>query len=598
MKRTCHTKGFASPQFSNGTDFSLPGSTADRYTYAYSYDNFGRLTSSERFEGTSDSATNAFSEKNLSFDRNGNILTLTRYGNGTADIKDNFTYSYDGNRLKKLDGTYNGAAITHTTLSGGNTTQTPGTADYIYDGNGNMTLDALRNITLTYDINNLVSTVSRNDTLLSTYFYLADGTKYKVVDRENKGRVYIWPFSYALEKIGNTVYSYLEGIDTDSGRIMVLRKQNGNQTTADYTTAFFVKDHLGSTRVMLNAQGDILERNAYYPFGLQMNQGKSYPTLTDRLPQLYSGYISPTPVRRDLYNGKEIQTTAETDYLDYGFRQYDPVTARWFNIDPKTEKYLPLTPYNYCASEPVNRIETNGSVFLDINNYSTHIDDEGRIITVINDGDFGVYQHGRNADGGKPTEYMIKKRAKKWGPSSGGTKVGETLYWDEFIDPETKTASTNYKIQLRKSFDPIISEKHSKAEKMSLDEIALNSLPEAEFDIKKDYPNEGRLLDGKYATSRSAGNFLAGYNARHGTMPGIIPGIHISHKTFQKQAGLLHIASKSRNKLTLAQLVLVCAYLYTHENASPLYQPPYWGENYYQHRMSLDGWNYNPQKSK
>ena len=262
MKTYCHIKGLAFLQFSNGTDFTLPGSTADRYIYAYSYDSFGRLTESARYAGTSSSATNAFTERNISFDRNGNILTLTRYGNGTADIKDNFTYSYDGNRLKKLDGTYNGAAITHSTQSGGNTTQTPGTADYIYDGNGNMTLDALRNITLTYDINNLVSTVSRNDTLLSTYHYLADGTKYKVVNRENKGRAYIGPFSYALEKIGNTVYSYLEGIDTDGGRIMVLRKQNGNQTTADYTTAFFVKDHLGSTRVMLNAQGDILERNA------------------------------------------------------------------------------------------------------------------------------------------------------------------------------------------------------------------------------------------------------------------------------------------------------------------------------------------------
>ena len=371
-------------QYSNGTDFTLPGSTADKYTYAYSYDNFGRLTSSERFEGTSSSATNAFSEKNLSFDRNGNILTLTRYGNGNADIKDNFTYSYDGNRLKKLDGTFNGAAITHSTQSGGNTTQTPGTADYIYDGNGNMTLDALRNITLTYDINNLVSTVSRNDTLLSTYFYLADGTKYKVVDKDNKGRVYIGPFSYALEKIGNTVYSYLEGIDTDSGRIMVLRKQNGNQVAADYTTAFFVRDHLGSTRVMLNSQGDILERNAYYPFGLQMNQGKAYPTLTERLPQLYSGYVSSTPTRRDLYNGKELQTAAGTDYLDYGFRQYDQTIARWFNIDPKADKYLSLTPYNYCAGNPISLIDLYGRA-------STEYDTTGKVISDLGGKDYDFY---------------------------------------------------------------------------------------------------------------------------------------------------------------------------------------------------------------
>ena len=356
MKRNCHIKGLALIQFSHGTDFTLPGSTEDRYTYAYSYDSFGRLTSSERFEGTSGSATNAFSEKNLSFDGNGNILTLTRYGNGNSTIRDSLIYSYSGNRIEKLHGAYNGQAITHTVQNN----PVPGTADYIYDGNGNMTLDALRNITLTYDINNLVSTVSRNDTLLSTYYYLADGTKYKVVDKDNKGRAYIGPFSYALEKIGNTVYSYLEGIDTDGGRIMVLRKQNGNQTTADYTTAFFVKDHLGSTRVMLNALGDILERNAYYPFGLQMNQGKAYPTLTERLQQLYTGYISPTPARRDLYNGKEIQTAAGTYYLDYGFRQYDPVTARWMAVDQKAEKYLTITPFNYAINSPIVVMDRKG----------------------------------------------------------------------------------------------------------------------------------------------------------------------------------------------------------------------------------------------
>ena len=244
--------------------------------------------------------------------------------------------------------------------NGSDFTLLAGTPDYTYDGNGNMTLDALRNISLIYDINNLVSTVSRNDTLLATYHYLADGTKYKVIDPDNNGRIYIGPFSYTTAKTGNTVYSYLEGIDTDGGRIMVVRKQSGTQNTYDYTTAFFVRDHLGSTRVMLNAQGDILERNAYYPFGLQMNQGKAYPILTQRLPQLYSGYISPTPARRDLYNGKEIQTAAGTDYLDYGFRQYDPTIARWFNIDPKAEKYLSLTPYSYCAGNPILHIDEKG----------------------------------------------------------------------------------------------------------------------------------------------------------------------------------------------------------------------------------------------
>jgi|GEM_PF-5984569 len=235
------------------------------------------------------------------------------------------------------------------------------------------------------------TTVSRNDTLLSTYHYLADGTKYKVMDPDNNGRVYIGPFFYTTAKAGNTVYSYLEGIDTDGGRIMIVRKQSGTQNTYDYTTAFFVKDHLGSTRVMLNAQGDILERNAYYPFGLQMNQGKAYPTLTERLPQLYAGYISSTPARRDIYNGKELQTAAGTDYLDYGFRQYDQTIARWFNIDPKAEKYLPITPYNYCAVNPVLLLDYHGDTLSYINASPKDIQS---IINIYNQGLGGYYTVG------------------------------------------------------------------------------------------------------------------------------------------------------------------------------------------------------------
>ena len=242
------------------------------------------------------------------------------------------------------------------------------TADYIYDGNGNMTYDALRHIAMTYDINNLVSTVSRNDTLLSTYTYLADGTKYKVLDTAGNGRSYIGPFCMAIEKTGTgssaQIKAYLESIDTDSGRILAIREQTGSGanilTNTAYTTAFFTKDHLGSVRAVTDARGNILERNAYYPFGLQNNQNLAFPTIPTSLSTLYPNSISSVTARQDLYNGKEIQTTAGTDYLDYGFRQYDPTIARWFNIDPKAEKYRQLTPYNYCNLYPIKTIDIEG----------------------------------------------------------------------------------------------------------------------------------------------------------------------------------------------------------------------------------------------
>jgi len=57
---------------------------------------------------------------------------------------------------------------------------------------------------------------------------------------------------------------------------------------------------------------------------------------------------------------------------------------------------------------------------------STHLDDQGNVVAEIDDGDNGIYQHGKNADGGSVTAYQIGKRQDKWGTSAGGKKVGET----------------------------------------------------------------------------------------------------------------------------------------------------------------------------
>ncbi|MBS7321310.1 MAG: RHS repeat-associated core domain-containing protein [Myroides sp.] len=263
------------------------------------------------------------------------------------------------------------------------------------------------------------------------------------------------------------------------------------------------------------------------------------------------------------FNGKELDDATGMYY--YGARYYDPRISIFISVDPLAEQTM--EPYLYTGNNPIMFTDPTG-----MSKESTHIDDKGNVVAVFDDGDKGVYQHGKNAEGGSVTEYQLSKRAEKHGTSSGGTKVGETEHWDEFVSPEDGTTMTQYKIQVGKSFDPIIEKLAKQADGMGLVQIASESRPKGDFDIKNDYKNVGALLNGKYATSRSAGNYLAGYNANNGV---------INYETFQKLAGALHVKG-NLSKVEMGKMLL----------KGTSYGPaPAYGENMYQYRMSRQGWD-------
>jgi RHS repeat-associated protein len=60
------------------------------------------------------------------------------------------------------------------------------------------------------------------------------------------------------------------------------------------------------------------------------------------------------------YNGKEFDTTHGLNTYDYGARQYNSLVDRWDRIDPLCEKYYSVSPYVYCANNPVLLIDEGG----------------------------------------------------------------------------------------------------------------------------------------------------------------------------------------------------------------------------------------------
>jgi RHS repeat-associated protein len=58
------------------------------------------------------------------------------------------------------------------------------------------------------------------------------------------------------------------------------------------------------------------------------------------------------------FNGKELD--AETGLYYYGARYYDPRSSVWLGVDPLGEKHPNMSPYAYCANNPINLIDPDG----------------------------------------------------------------------------------------------------------------------------------------------------------------------------------------------------------------------------------------------
>ncbi|WP_455511843.1 hypothetical protein [Butyricimonas paravirosa] len=97
---------------------------------------------------------------------------------------------------------------------------------------------------------------------------------------------------------------------------------------------YFLTDHLGSVRVIVDGNGVVKERNDYYPFGARQVRSDD--------PQLAAN--------RYKYNGKEEQVTGNLEWLDYGLRMRDLVLRRWFSMDLLSENYLSKSPYHFSGN--------------------------------------------------------------------------------------------------------------------------------------------------------------------------------------------------------------------------------------------------------
>jgi RHS repeat-associated protein len=184
------------------------------------------------------------------------------------------------------------------------------------------------------------------------YTYSAGGQKLKVVQKWNPSystapvvgsaiNTAALTMTKTTDYVGNIIYenSALKRILVDGGYI-----EGG-------VYHYYLDDHLGNNRVVVNASGTVMQRNHFYPFGMAFAEN----TVTEQGKQPYK------------YNNKELDQMHGLNWYDYSARYLNMDIPRFGTMDPLAEKHYNWSPYVYVLNNPMRYIDPNGKIERDPN---------------------------------------------------------------------------------------------------------------------------------------------------------------------------------------------------------------------------------------
>jgi RHS repeat-associated protein len=344
----------------SGTTFA---ETARRFKQDFTYDGAGRLLGANyshwgntyRFETTS-----AFDVSGIGYDGNGNITALRR-NDGAGNPLDVLAYQYQSgtNRAVRILDSGDGRTGAGTYSCNPSGSSTP----LRYDADGALIADcgfgygsAERNLNR-YIINNRlkqpvyikVNDRDAEDSQHAYYYYGASGGRFMETTRLDgyaqgtlRYNVMALPVAGRRQPVeGVFTGDYAETLDywnvvLPSGAVV-------GRIDAQNQVRYYVQDHLGSTRAVVDASGTILEKRDHYPFGLEM-PGRVY--------------VSGSPTREN-FTGHE--KDAETGLLYMGARYYMPALGRFTSTDPAGQY---ASPYVYAGNNPISLVDPDGRFAL------------------------------------------------------------------------------------------------------------------------------------------------------------------------------------------------------------------------------------------
>jgi len=325
--------------------------------YGYQHDELNRIKQA-KYKGSDVALVDCFTESGITYDNNGNILTLNRKGlvgetsPGTPQFgnMDQLSYFYIGNKLIGVDDEADDTGLDDFLDNGSICNDVEnGTMniEYSYDANGNMITDENKNINVVYNILNLPEIVDFGNNSRIEFDYTSLGIKTE--KRVYQEGVLIQKKVYSNGFVYND--SQFEYMNTSEGRIV---KNDGL-----FEYEYFLKDHRNNVYASFKKNNDglcLLQENHYYLHGMTFG-GLNYISSQS------------SSINKVTYQSQELSDDFGLNWYHFKWRDQNAQIGRFISVDPLASKF----PWNSTYAFSENRI-IDGVEFEGLETVSIHAD--------------------------------------------------------------------------------------------------------------------------------------------------------------------------------------------------------------------------------
>ena len=309
----------------------------------YDYGDRRFLTAAICGESNLSPFTELFSET-FDYDLNGNVTMINR---GYPAVQE-AAIEYEGNRVSRIVDSSSPAMAVYAPRFAEGEYDRP----IAYDQCGRITADRTRRIaSILYNDRHLPIRFTMDNGNTLSLSYNADGVK----ERETETSYYVTTVTRVengdtvvrkQKRARSTIREYYGDVQRVGGRTRRMKWSGGFFSKDDngrWHSHRYVRISLGSIVAVTDSAGTVEQAVCYYASGLPV-------------------YKTPNsiPATRRMHVGKEFEQFESIDWYDNEARFYDPLLVRFTTPDPLALSYPSLSPYAYCANNPVNNVDLDG----------------------------------------------------------------------------------------------------------------------------------------------------------------------------------------------------------------------------------------------